>query len=70
MVRKLPPVSERGTVEIERDGQVHQGHYSVSRGMLTVSLGDADKTTQLGGIAAPTLARQLLSELVREEAGR
>lgn len=55
-------------VSITVGGKVHAGTYSVSRGrhpILTVYGAGGSKRAQLGGTPADSLARLLLSELVR-----
>jgi hypothetical protein len=61
--RKPPPPSS--PVQIDLDGKSYVGGYFVERGMITVSYGLRQTTTQLGGSTAAGLARILLSELVR-----
>jgi hypothetical protein len=54
------------TITAEHEGRQVQGLYALYGQMLTVSYGIRSKTTQLGELAAPTLARVLLSELAKE----
>lgn len=59
MDRKLP-------VSVEVGGREYCGEYELNKGMITVHFDLRKKTTQLGGSDHETLARVLLSELVRE----
>jgi hypothetical protein len=54
------------TVTAEHEGRQVQGLYALDGQMLIVSYGIHSKTTQLGGMKAPTLALVLLLELARE----
>jgi hypothetical protein len=54
------------TVTAEHEGRQVQGLYAVDGQMLIASYGIHSKTTQLGGMSAPTLARVLLLELANE----
>ena len=54
------------TVTAEHEGRQVQGLYALDGQMLVVSYGIHSKTTQLGGMKAPTLARVLLLELAKE----
>jgi hypothetical protein len=57
------------TVEIEHEGNVYRGSYTIVRKMISVTYGSRTKTTQLGGSAdAPeALAKIMLGEIVSEE---
>jgi hypothetical protein len=52
-------------VEIEVDGVVHVGQYWKHNGMITVSNGEQQKTTQIGGHPPDLLAKMLLREIVK-----
>jgi hypothetical protein len=52
-------------VTAEHEGRQVQGLYSLDGQMLTVSYGIHSKTTQLGGMMAPALARDLLLEFAK-----
>lgn len=54
------------TITAEHEGRQVQGLYALYGQMLTVSYGIRSKTTQLGELTAPTLARVLLSELAKD----
>ena len=54
------------TVTAEHGGRQIQGLYALDGQSLTVAYGIHSKTTQLGGMSAPTLARILLLELAEE----
>jgi hypothetical protein len=49
----------------EHEGRRVQGLYALDGQMLIVSYGIHSKTRQLGGMAAPTLARALLLEFAK-----
>ena len=49
----------------EHEGRRVQGLYALHGQMLIVSYGIHSKTTQLGGMAPPTLARVLLLEFAK-----
>lgn len=57
---------QRYPVSCEIDGKPHRGTYWVAGKILTVSTGMGGKSTQVGGMPAETLAKQLLQELVKE----
>jgi hypothetical protein len=42
---------DSGTVATERDSTIHQGEYTISKGLITVWWNGRQKTTQLGGSA-------------------
>jgi hypothetical protein len=52
-------------VTAEHGGRQVQGLYALDGQMLIVSYGIHSKTRQLGGMAAPTLARVLLLEFAK-----
>ena len=52
---------------MEIDRKVHQAHYYVESGVVTVRLGMAELPTQVGGGTALSVARMLLRELVSGE---
>jgi hypothetical protein len=52
-------------VTAEHEGRWVQGLYALDGQLLTVSYGIHSKTTQLGGMAAPILARVLLLEFAK-----
>ena len=56
-------------VEIEVDGVVHVGQYWQHNGMITVSNGEQQKTTQVGGSPPGVLAKMLLREIVKSGDG-
>ena len=62
----------RTPVSIERGGITHHGYFEVDGPTIRVSHKGETKATQLGGMARvpKTLARLLLSELVRETGER
>jgi hypothetical protein len=62
MPRKAPtPVG----VSVTLDGVTYRGTYYVQASMVHVQCNAGTKTTQLGGFPAQTIAKMLLSELVR-----
>jgi hypothetical protein len=64
------PLNEKSpqwlTVTAEHGGRQVQGLYALDGQILIASYGIHSKTTQLGGMSAPTLARVLLLELAKE----
>lgn len=52
-------------ITAEHEGGPVQALYALDGQMLIVSYGIHSKTTQLGGMAAPTLARILLLEFAK-----
>jgi hypothetical protein len=54
------------TVTAEHEGRQVQGLYALDGQMVIASYGIRSKTTQLGGMKAPTVARVLLLELAKE----
>jgi hypothetical protein len=54
------------TVTAEHEGRQVQGLYALDGQIVIASYGIHSKTTQLGGMRAPTLARVLLLELAKE----
>jgi hypothetical protein len=54
------------SVTAEHEGRQVQGLYALDGQMVIASYGIHSKTTPLGGMRAPTLARVLLLELARE----
>lgn len=52
-------------VTAEHEGRWVQGLYALDGQVLIVSYGINSKTTQLGGMTAPTLARVLLLEFAK-----
>jgi hypothetical protein len=57
---------DSGTVKLARDGVEYAGRWSISKGLITVSLGFEKETTQVGGSAEVPegLARMILGELI------
>ena len=49
------------------DGAVHRGTYYVQSKMVYVQYGGETKVTQVGGSSPVSIARLLLSEMVREQ---
>ena len=72
MARKRESVPPYQAVSTEIDGVTHMGQFRTERGLITVRFDGRETTTQLGGSAAApeSLARVLLSELVRGAGGR
>ena len=64
------PLNEKSpqwlTITAEHEGRQVQGLYALDGQMLIASYGVHSRTTQLGGMNAPTLARVLLLELAKE----
>jgi hypothetical protein len=60
------PAPIAGTVIIEFEGRKITASFSVAAGMVTVHTAAGDKTTQLGGSSAQSLARAMLRELAAE----
>jgi hypothetical protein len=64
------PLNEKSpqwlTITAEHEGRQVQGLYALDGQMLIASYGVRSRTTQLGGMNAPTLARVLLLELAKE----
>jgi hypothetical protein len=56
-------------ISIVVDGVTHHGHYQAEKRMIRVWYKLGDKATQLGGSPAESLARMILSEMVRETKG-
>lgn len=55
------------TITIEREGKTYTGEFRVEKGMVAVTTEAGGYTsTQLGASPADSVARLLLSELVRE----
>jgi hypothetical protein len=52
-------------ITAEHEGGPVQGLYALDGQMLIVSYGIHSKTTQLGGMTAPTVARALLLEFAK-----
>lgn len=63
MKKTQPPHMQ---VSTEIDGKSYSGTYTVESKMVTVWTAMGRKTTQISGGSAPTLARLMLGELVRE----
>jgi hypothetical protein len=67
---KKPTITERGTVEHERDGRKYVGSYAVAGQRhvrtITVSFEGGSKTAQVGGTPVNAIALQLLLELIRD----
>jgi hypothetical protein len=59
---------DSGTITTERDGKIHRGEYTISKGLITVSWNGRQKMTQLGGMAdtPQALAHVMLGELIDE----
>ncbi|SCY33567.1 hypothetical protein SAMN05216308_10836 [Nitrosospira sp. Nsp13] len=51
-------------VEVERDGIVHSGTYTIERGIITVLYEFSVNTTQLGSMPHEVLAKILLAEIL------
>jgi hypothetical protein len=51
---------------VTKDGRTFVGSYTVHRGVVHVTYGDAAKSTHVGTLGAERLARLLLLELVHE----
>jgi len=60
---KAPP---RHPVSCEIDGRAHTGIYWVAGKILTVATGRGGKSTQMRGMPAEALAKQLLEKLAEE----
>jgi hypothetical protein len=58
------------TVTVTIDGVTHHGAYFVQSSMVNVRSTLGSKTTQVGGSPPKTIAKLLLSELVREAKGK
>lgn len=66
---KRSEATSYGGVSINRGAKTYSGTYSLTGGrhpILTVEFEGRSRTTQLGGSQTETLARLLLSELIRE----
>jgi len=57
------------TATVMLDGITYTGTYYFKSSLVCVQYGAGSKATQLGGSTAESIARLLLSELVREERG-
>jgi hypothetical protein len=57
-------MSDRETIEIAIDDTTFSGTYYVKRGMITVSYGYWQISTEIGGMPPASLARRLLRELL------
>ena len=53
-------------IEVTIDGVTHQGTYCTHGSMVYVQHGSGRKQTQIAGVPAESIAKLLLSELVRE----
>jgi hypothetical protein len=62
MVRSSPVRN----IEVTIDGVTHQGTYYTHRSMVYVQHCSGRKQTQIAGVPAESIAKLLLSELVRE----
>jgi hypothetical protein len=60
---------ESEDVEIEFKGKIVKGRYSVSGNIITVTTLGGSKSTQLGRMTGPILAKILLHELAEEGNG-
>jgi hypothetical protein len=60
---------EAQDVEVEYNGRIVRGRYSVSQNVITVTTLGGSKSTQLGRMTGPILAKILLSELAEEGKG-
>jgi len=56
----------RYQVSCEIDGKSHRGTYWVAGKILTVSTGMGGRSTQVRGMPAEALAKQLLQKLAKE----
>jgi hypothetical protein len=56
----------RYPVSCEIDGKSHRGTYWVAGKILTVSTGMGGRSTQVRGMPAEALAKQLLQKLAKE----
>lgn len=66
-MRKNEWMSPRKPISVEIGGVAHHGHFETERGMIRVDYEGSSKATQIGGSPPKTLARLILSELVREQ---
>jgi hypothetical protein len=57
-------------IDVEIDGELHSGSYTVTQGIMIVRLGADSKVVQVGQATLSVLARLLIYQLVRERAGR
>ena len=69
MSPKRTPYRAPLDISIEIAGTIHQGTYVIDGKTITVWYHGRSKTTQLASSAPPSLARIILSELVRKERG-
>jgi hypothetical protein len=53
-------------ITVEIDGVTHEGTYYVQSSLVYVQYATGKKATQVGGSPAKSIAKLLLSELVRE----
>jgi hypothetical protein len=65
MTRPRPTSVHEVTVTL--DGVTHKGTYYVQDSLVHVQCDAGTKKTQLGGTPAETIAKLLMSELVREQ---
>ncbi|HEY8157859.1 MAG TPA: hypothetical protein VIF10_04050 [Methylobacter sp.] len=56
-----------GIVSKEINGILYEAEYSVADGIVTVYGDSGHKSTQLGGMKEESLAKILLSHLIRED---
>lgn len=57
-------VANSGTVEIEVEGKIYKGTYTVWKGLVTVEYEEKSKSTQVGGSTPAGIARLLLREII------
>ena len=58
-------VANSGSVEVEINGESHKATYIVWKDVVTVTYGEKEKSTQVGGLTPDGVARALLREIVR-----
>jgi hypothetical protein len=66
-MKKQPRVYQ---VEVERNGVLHTGTYTIERGIITVSYEFRQNTTQVGSMPPEALAKILLGEILDGKFGK
>jgi hypothetical protein len=57
-------------IDVQIDGELHSGSYSVTQGIMTGHLGANSKEAPVGHATPRVLARILIDQLVRENTVR
>lgn len=57
-------------VEVERDGVLHSGTYTIERGIITVTYEFRENPAQVGAMSHEVLAKVLLGEILGGKFGK